>query len=93
MAPIYKPATKVTTRQYPFLSIVIQADPTWARGKFYDVEYEFAGRHLYANPYTRGSFNSHSNTYPVGQPYGADDPDVVAARPMFFGTPDGKGWA
>lgn len=102
MAPLYKPPTQVTTRQVPFLSLVVQADPNWARGKFFDVEYEFSGRYFYANPYQRGAYNGRDNTYPVGQPYGGLDPLVQAAKAptvgsptpgLYFGTPDGKGWA
>lgn len=78
-APLYKPFTKVTTREYPYLALVTQADPTWARGKYWDIEYEFANRAYYANPYKRGAYNRLDNTYAVGQPYGGTDPLVAAA--------------
>lgn len=88
----YNPPTKVTTKAFPYLALVTQADPMWARQKFWDVEYEFAGKRLYANPYQRGAYNSNSNTYPVGKPFGGQDAAVVAARPMIAAKPVG-GWA
>ena len=91
--PTYQPPTRVTTKSFAYIALVTQADPNWARDKHWDVEYEFQGKRLYANPYNRGIYNSNSNIYPVGLPYGGLDPAVVAARPMFSGTPDGKGWA
>lgn len=93
MAPLYKPQTRVATIQKPYLALVTAADPDFQRRKHREVEYEFQGRNFLADPATRGANNSHSNSYPVGQPFGADDAAVVAARPMLSGTPDGKGWA
>lgn len=92
---LYKPPTRVVTTQMPYLALVTSADPDWARGKFREIEYPATngGSNLIANPYNRGSFNSNSGVYPVGQQFGGQDPLVVAARPMFSGTPDGKGWA
>lgn len=83
----YRPPTRVSTTETPFLALITSADPGWARGKFREVEYEFQGKNFYANPYTRGSFNSHSGIYPVGQQFGGLDPLVVAARPMYSQTP------
>ena len=90
---LYKPPTRVTTVQKPYLALVTSTDPDFQRRKHREVEYEFQGKALIADPTNRGAYNNHSNSYPVGQPYGADDPAVVAARPMMAGTPDGKGWA
>lgn len=90
---LYRPPTRVTTKQFDYVALVTQADPQWARDKYYGVEYEFQGKQLLAPLYQRGSFNSNSNVYPVGVPFGGQDPLVVAARPMYSGTPDGKGWA
>lgn len=90
---LYKPQTRVVTTQMPYLALVTSADPQFERRKHWDVEYEMSNKPFFANPYTRGSFNSFSNTYPVGAQQGGLDPLVEAARPMFSGTPDGKGWA
>lgn len=92
MAPLYKPPTRVTSREMPYLALVTQMDPEFERDKHRQIEYEFVGHPKYADPHFRGSYNNHSNVYAVGQPYGADDPDVLAARPMFSGVPT-KGWA
>lgn len=91
---LYRPPTRVSSIQVPYLALVTSNDPQFERRKHREVEYEVSsGRVLLADPYTRGSFSNHSNVYPVGQQYGADDPLIVAARPMFSGTPDGRGWA
>ena len=90
---LYKPNTKVTSTSMPYLALVTAADPQFERLKHREVEYEFQGRVMVADSYVRGANNSNSGIYPVGQPYGGLDPLVVAARPMFSGTPDGKGWA
>lgn len=102
-APLYKPFVKTTVRQYPYLALVTQADPDWARRKAYDIEYEFPnGKAYWALVLKRGAYNRLSNTYAVGQPQGAPDPLVAAALAptvgvptpgLFVGTPDGKGWA
>ena len=90
---VYRPPTRVTTKQFAYVALVTQADPQWARDKYWAEEYRFQNKSLFANPYVRGANNSNSNTYPVGVPFGGQDPLVVAARPMYAGTPDGKGWA
>lgn len=90
----YSPPTKVVTLQIPYLALVVRADPDWAAGKHRELEYPSpsGGRPLYADPYVRGSYNHHSNVYAVGQPFGGDDPDVVANSPLFSGVPTGS-WA
>jgi len=93
MAPLYKPATKVQTVEMPYLSMVTTADPQFERRKHREVEYEVASGKVYvADPYVRGIYNSHSNVYPVGQPYGQNDPLVVDNRPLYSGVPT-DGWA
>lgn len=92
-APLYKPPTAVTTRETPLLALVNAVDPDWQRQKYNEIEYVFSGRVFRANPYVRGIYNSYSNTYPVGQPYGPLDPLVVNNRPLYSGVPDGNGWA
>ena len=84
---LYKPPTKVATKVYTYLSLVTTADPEWTRGKFWDVEYEFAGKALYANPYNRGPYNDHSNVFPVGQPFGGQDALKIAGKAPTAGNP------
>lgn len=55
---LYKPSTYVSNIVIPWLSIVQRADPDWARDKFRQVEYRLTNRVFWANPYTRGSFNT-----------------------------------
>lgn len=90
---LYKPPIRVSTTEMPYLALVTSADPQFERRKHREVEYEWAsGKVSLADPYSRGSFNSNSNVYPCGQQFGGLDPLVVAARPLFSGTPTG-GWA
>lgn len=90
---VYNPPNQVTAIEFPYLSLVTKSDPNWSRDKYWAPEYQFSnGRTFMANPYVRGSFTNHSNVYPVGQPYGGNDPLIIAARPMYSGTPTG-GWA
>lgn len=91
--PRYSPATRVSTTQMPYLALVTAADPGFERSKHRETEYEFQGRVFVGDPSVRGSANSNSGVYAVGQPFGAQDPLVVAARPLLSGTDDGKGWA
>lgn len=85
---LYQPPTRVSSREFPWLALVSQADPDWQRRKHREVEYEASGgKVFYADPYRRGAYNDHSNIYDVGQPYGADDPLVTAARAPTVGNP------
>lgn len=102
MAQLYKPQTSVTTCEVPYLALVIQADPAWARRKYWDVEYEFDQRVMMANPYQRGAYNRLSNDYAVGQQYGSLDPLIQEALAptvgnsvpgLYEGVDDGMGWA
>lgn len=102
MAPRYMPPTRVVSNQIPFLALVTQVDPDWARAKFWEPEYITSQRYLMANSYQRGAYNRRSNTYPVGSQYGGLDPLVEAALAptagnpspgLYQGVPDGKGWA
>ena len=66
MAPLYKPPTKVTTTQVPWLSIVQRADPNFERAKHHEQEYapwySGQGRTFYADPYRRGAYNTPTKT-------------------------------
>ena len=102
MAPLYKPPTAVVTSQTPFLALVTQADPSWQRGKFYEVEYQFSNRAVMFDPYIAGAYGRRTNTYPVGAQYGGPDPNIVdnlaptvgnEVPGLYEGVPDGKGWA
>ncbi len=99
---LYRPPTAVSTRQFPYLALVSQTDPDFQRRKHREIEYDFPGHVKLADPTVRGSYNNHSNSYAVGQQFGADDPLVTAnkaptvgnATPgLYSGVPDGKGWA
>ena len=90
---LYKPATRVSTIEVPYLALVTSSDPEFERRKHREVEYSWSnGKAFLADPYVRGIYNSHSNVYPVGAPYGADDPLVVENRPLYSGVPTGS-WA
>lgn len=100
-APLYKPPTRVTTSEVPYLALVTQSDPDFERRKHREVEYTFTGKALLADPYIRGLYNRRDNTYPVGQPYGGLDPAIAAALAPTVGNPtpglyegvDTDGWA
>lgn len=98
----YRPPTRVVTTQVPWLALVTQADPDWARKKYREVEYAFDQRAFFANPNQRGAYNRLGNTYPVGTQYGTPDPLITAnlaptvgnvSPGLYEGIPDGKGWA
>lgn len=91
-APLYRPPTRVVTTERPYLALVTFVDPEFERKKHREVEYAFEGRVFVADPSVRGIYNSYSNTYAVGQPYGALDAVVVANRPLYSGVPTGD-WA
>lgn len=105
-APLYSPPTRVTTSEQPYLALVAAADPSWARDKFWAIEYIFQQRAYLANPYQRGAYNRRSNVYPVGAAYGGLDPLIIenleptyagnyVANPipgLYQGVPDGNGW-
>lgn len=97
----YNPPTRVVQRDQPYLSLVTSVDPYWARGKFYEREYEFSGRVVYYNGYVSGAYGRRDNAYPVGSQQGGLDPLIidnlaptegVATPGLFEGVPDGKGW-
>ena len=100
-APLYKPPTKVTTSEVPYLALVTQFDPDFERRKHREIEYAFEGQVFLADPYIRGAYNRLSNVYPVGQPYGSLDavieanlePTVGNSSPgLYLGVPTGS-WA
>lgn len=76
---LYRPPTRVVTIEMPYLALVSQADPDFERRKHREVEYEFNGRAFLADPYIRGAYDRLSNSYAVGQPYGAPDAAISAA--------------
>jgi hypothetical protein len=58
----YNPPTKVVATEIPYLAMVVRDDPSWARLKYNEIEYEFAGKAFRANPYARGAYhNPHQN--------------------------------
>lgn len=88
MAPRYQPPTRVVTSEIPFLALVTQADPDWARAKFWEPEYITTQRYIFANPYQRGAYNRLSNDYPVGAQYGGPDYAVYDALAPTVGNPN-----
>lgn len=107
MAPLYRPPTAVTTGEFPYEALVTQADPAWARGKYWEPYYIFSGHVFFNNPYTSGPYSRLSNVYPVGAQYGQPDPLIIdnlepsyagnyVANPipgLYEGVPDDNGWA
>lgn len=102
MVPLYRPPTRVSTLQMPYLALVTRDDPEFERKKHREVEYEFDGKIFLADPTRRGAYDRQSNVYAVGQPYGPLDPLVQAALAptvgnpvpgLYEGTDDGMGWA
>ncbi len=66
MAPRYQPPIAWPSVQVPWLSMVLKADPDWARRKHREAEYAFSsGKVFYADPYVRGSFEMPSKIVTV----------------------------
>lgn len=66
---LYKPPTKVTTVQVPWLAMVHKADPDFERRKHREPEYapwwSGQGRPFFADPYKLGAYNTPSKTVTV----------------------------
>lgn len=99
----YNPPTRVVTVQKPWLALVNQADPEYARSRRNEVDHiTSSGRSFKCDPLMRGAYNRRSNVYAVGQPYGVADAAITAALAptvgvvtpgLFEGVDDGAGWA
>lgn len=99
----YNPPVRNPTKTITWLALVSQADPDWASGKHRETEYQFSnGKRFFGDPAIRGAANRFSNSYAVGQPYGAADllitaalaPTVGNAVPgLYSGIDDLMGWA
>ena len=50
---------RVTHTDRPWLVLVSQADPNFARDKHREIEYEFSGRRFYADRSKRGAYASY----------------------------------
>ena len=50
---------RVTHTDRPWLVLVSQADPSFARDKHHEIEYEFSGRRFYADRSKRGAYASY----------------------------------
>lgn len=103
---LYRPPTRVSTLEIPYLAMVIQADPDFERKKHRESQmwqYGFrSNSEHYVDPTKQGVYNRRDNTYAVGQPYGAPDPLILAALAptvgnetpgLYEGVDDGAGWA
>lgn len=86
-SPLYRPPTRVVTTEIPYLAMVTQTDPDFERRKHREVEYAFTARAFVADPYVRGAYNYHDNEYAVGQPYGANNPVILADLAPTVGNP------
>jgi hypothetical protein len=47
---------RVTHNDRPWLVLVNQADPNFARDQHHEIEYEFSGRRFYADRSKRGAY-------------------------------------
>jgi hypothetical protein len=47
---------RVVSTARPWLVLVTQADPNFARDKHHEIEYEFSGRRFYADRSKRGAY-------------------------------------
>ena len=47
---------RVVSTARPWLVLVTQADPNFARDKHHEIEYEFAGRRFFADRSKRGAY-------------------------------------
>jgi len=88
---MYRPSTRVSTRQFPYLALVAAVDADFQQRKHNEIEYAFSGRVFTADPAKRGAYNQFSNVYPVGAAHGAIDP-IYNGRPFYSGVPTGS-WA
>ena len=53
----YRPPIKGTSREIPFSTLVIQADPDWARAKHNEIEFITSnGRVFRGDPNRRGAY-------------------------------------
>ena len=50
---------RVTHTDRPWLVLVNQADPNFARDQHHEIEYEFSGRRCYADRSKRGAYASY----------------------------------
>jgi hypothetical protein len=48
---------RVVSTSRPWLVLVAQADPNFARDKHHEIEYEFSGRFFYADRSKRGAYS------------------------------------
>lgn len=59
---LYRPPTKVTTLEIPFLTLVQKADPDHERFKHREIEYVMPGGRVFrADPYVRGAYAPDDN--------------------------------
>jgi hypothetical protein len=47
---------RVVSTARPWLTLVTQADPNFARDKHHEIEYEFSGRRFFADRSKRGAY-------------------------------------
>jgi hypothetical protein len=83
---LYKPPTYIVTREQPYLTLVTAVDPRWAHDKFREVQYEFAGRTIYHNPYWGAVYSGYSNEYNVGMQWGLIDPAFQPPQGVSLGA-------
>jgi hypothetical protein len=66
--PLYKPPTKVVTKEYTWLSVVTRVDPNWGRDRHYELQYEFTRKRKYANTAVDGAYSPYSRLWQQGLP-------------------------
>lgn len=69
----YRPPTKVTSLELPFLALVTRADPDWARAKHREQTYPDTpgigfsnGKIFYGNPTNSGAYDGTSGVVATG---------------------------
>ncbi len=70
MANLYKPPTKVTTKEYTWLSVVTMVDPNWGRDRHYEIQYEMTRRVWFCNTDVDGPYSPFSRLWQQGLPNG-----------------------
>lgn len=86
--PLYRPPVKPATRTIPLLALIAQVDPDFSQRKARELEYyeNSSLRPRMVSPNTRGPYNDHSNVYAVGQQFGGQDTEKVAAKAPTVGN-------
>lgn len=66
--PLYKPPTRVTTREYTWLGQVIAADPEWSRYRHRELQYEMTRRIWVCDTDVDGPYSPYAQLWQQGVP-------------------------